>query len=84
MRLDHTSIVSCLLFSCFSVTNNDSFWYLKWICDYLLEFIYIFFYLSIFLVLIPKIDDQKSIGYQEEIDEEGGGGANKTISKDKN
>jgi hypothetical protein len=39
-------------------------------CDYLLEFIYIFFYLSIFNILIPAAETQRAFGYQEEIDED--------------
>ena len=44
----------------------------------MLEFIYIFFYLSIFLILIPNYE--KNTGYHEEIDEDIN--ANKSISRD--
>jgi len=66
----------------FSVTNNDTFWYAQWLGNYFLEIIYVFFYLTIFVVLIPKLETQKEFGYQVEIDEDEV--KNKSTIKDSN
>jgi len=59
-----------LIFKMFIISNNDYFWYLKWMEDYIMEYTNLFALLAIFYVLLPNLEIRKTNDFQEQIDEE--------------